>query len=97
MKDKIGEEYDGIISGVVSSGFFVELENTVEGMVRVSSLNDDYYIYNEQIYGFVGERTKKMYKLGDEIKIKVVGISIEARQIEFGLASKDSEEESKEK
>ena len=97
MKDKIGNEYEGIISGVVSSGFFVELENTVEGMVRVSSLTDDYYIYDEQIHGFTGERTKKMYKLGDEIKIKVVGISIEARQIEFGLASKDSEEESKEK
>lgn len=93
MKDKIGEEYDGIISGVLPSGFFVELENTIEGMVRVSSLIDDYYIFNEQIYGFVGERTKKIYKLGDEIKIKVEGVSIAARQIEFSLAKEIKEDE----
>lgn len=97
MEHKIGEEYDGIISGVVGSGFFVELENTVEGMVRVSSLQDDYYIYNEQMYGFMGERTKKIYKLGDAVRVKVEGVSIAARQIDFGLAKAEiKEEETKE-
>ena len=93
MKDKIGEVYDGIISGAVSSGFFVELENTIEGMVRVRSLNDDYYSYSEQIYGFIGDRTKKIYKLGDEVRVKVLGVSIAARQIEFGIAEKEIEQE----
>ena len=93
MKDKIGEEYDGIISGVLPSGFFVELENTIEGMVRISSLTDDYYIFSEQIYGFLGDRTKKVYKLGDAVRIKVVGISIAARQIEFSLAKFNKEDE----
>lgn len=92
MEDKIGQEYDGIISGAVASGFFVELDNTVEGMVRISSLTDDYYTYDEQTYGFMGERTKKTYKLGDEIRIKVVGISIAARQIEFGIVENVDEE-----
>ncbi len=93
MKDKIGEEYDGIISGVLPSGFFVELENTIEGMVRISSLTDDYYTFSEQIYGFLGDRTKKVYKLGDAVRIKVVGISIAARQIEFSLAKFNKEDE----
>lgn len=93
MEDKIGEEFDGIISGVVSSGFFVELDNSVEGMVRVSSLTDDYYIYEEQTYGFRGERTKKIYRLGDKVRIKVKDVNIAARQINFTLAEKVAEEE----
>lgn len=93
MSDKIGNEYDGIISGVVSSGFFVELKNTVEGMIRVSSLTDDYYVYNEQIYGFMGERTNKIYKLGDKVRVRVDGVSLAMRQIEFSLASIDDEED----
>ena len=93
MKGKIGQEYDGVISGMVSSGFFVELDNTVEGMVRVSSLTDDYYTYNEQIYGFLGEKTKKMYKLGEEVRVKVVGASVAARQVEFAIAEKGTDEE----
>lgn len=92
MKDKIGEEYDGVISGVLPSGFFVELDNTIEGMVRISSLVDDYYTFSEQIYGFLGDRTKKIYKLGDEVRIRVVGISIAARQIEFALAKPKKEQ-----
>ncbi|MCR1897621.1 ribonuclease R [Irregularibacter muris] len=90
MKGHIGEEFEGIISGVTSFGVFVELENTVEGLVRVSSMDDDYYQYDEEHYQFVGERTKKSYKLGDEVKIKVVGVDIIQRQIDFVLIENEN-------
>ncbi|AFS78110.1 ribonuclease R [Gottschalkia acidurici 9a] len=93
MMDKIGEEYEGFVSGAVPSGFFVELDNTVEGFVHISSLIDDYYNYNEQIYGFMGERTKQIYKLGDRVKIKVLKANIANKRVEFALVRESSEEE----
>lgn len=83
MEDRIGEEYDGIISGVTSFGFFVELPNTVEGLIRLASLDDDYYFYDERRYSLVGERTAKKYCLGDPIRIRVERVDKEMRTVYF--------------
>lgn len=85
MLDKIGEEFDGVISGVISSGIFVELENTVEGLVRVHSLKDDYYRYDERSYALIGDRTKTMYRIGDTKRVKVIGVDIDSRQVDFEI------------
>lgn len=85
MKDHIGEVFEGTISGVTSFGIFVELDNTIEGLVRVSSMDDDYYQYDEKHHQFIGERTKKTYKLGEKVKIEVVGVDIPQGQIDFIL------------
>lgn len=89
MQNHIGEIYEGVISGVTSFGMFVELDNTVEGLVRVSSMEDDYYQYDEKHYQFIGERTKKIYKLGDKVTIKVVKVDIGQGQIDFILTDED--------
>ncbi|QEK11863.1 ribonuclease R [Crassaminicella thermophila] len=85
MTYHIGEEFEGIISSVVSFGMFVELENTIEGLVRISSLVDDYYIYDEENYLFRGERTKKTYRIGDEVRIKVIRADVSQKEIDFIL------------
>lgn len=71
MAGHIGEEYDGIISGVTAFGMFVELENGVEGLVHISSLLDDYYEFIEENYALMGTRTRKCYRLGDPVRIEV--------------------------
>lgn len=81
----ISEAFKGIISGVIPSGFFVELANTVEGFVHVSSLYDDYYVYQEENYRFLGERTGKIYRIGDEVEIKVVKADVRTRMVDFVL------------
>jgi ribonuclease R len=89
MRDKIGEEFEGIISGVTSFGFFVELKDIfVEGLVRVTSLHDDYYQYHEKRYCLVGERTHKTFKIGDGIRVRVDRVDVERRHIDFGLIEK---------
>ena len=89
MKDKIGEECEGIISGVTSFGFFVELKDIfVEGLVRGTSLYDDYYQYHEKRYCLVGERTHKAFRIGDEIRVRVDRVDVERRHIDFGLLEK---------
>lgn len=85
MHDKIGEEFKGIISSVTSFGFFVELENSVEGLVRISELDDDYYIYDEKNFALVGERKNKVYKIGDEVNILVAAVDVLSHQIDFVL------------
>ncbi|MFW6270038.1 MAG: RNB domain-containing ribonuclease, partial [Bacillota bacterium] len=85
MKDKVGEEYQGIISGVTNFGFFVELENMVEGLVHVENLVDDYYHFIEGQYALVGERTKNTYRLGDEVEVKVDKVNLDERQLDFVL------------
>jgi ribonuclease R len=90
MKDKIGEEFKGIISGVTAFGFFVELEDIfVEGLVRVTSLHDDYYQYHEKKYCLIGERTHKMFRIGDEVGVRVERVDVERRHIDFGLVEKN--------
>jgi len=84
MHSKIGEEYTGIISGVTSFGMFVELDNLVEGLVHISSLNG-FYTYVPELLSLVKKDNKKKYRIGDEVKIKVVGASKEAGTIDFEL------------
>lgn len=85
MQDRIGEVYTGIISSVTPFGLFIELPNTIEGLIHVSSLLDDYYYYDEQHHSFIGERKRRVFRLGDELKIKVSKVSIDERTIDFSL------------
>jgi ribonuclease R len=83
MHNHIGEEYEGIISSVTSFGVFVELDNTIEGLVHISNMADDYYFYDENNYCLLGERTKKSYKIGDIAKVKLVRVNIQKAEIDF--------------
>ncbi len=85
MEDKVGEEYEGIISGVTGFGLFVELPNTIEGLVHVSYLTDDYYHYDEKQYAMIGERTGKVFRIGDQIDIRVINVNVEERIIDFEI------------
>lgn len=85
MKDRIGAVETGIISGVAQYGFFVQLPNTVEGMVRIGSMEDDYYILDEQNYRMVGRSTGKTYRLGDQVTIRVTGADLETGNVDFVL------------
>lgn len=85
MKDRIGTVETGIISGVAQYGFFVQLPNTVEGMVRIGSMGDDYYILDEQNYRMVGRSTGKTYRLGDQVTIRVTGADLETGNVDFIL------------
>ena len=87
MADRIGEEYEGIISGVTSFGIFVELDNTIEGLIPLSYLYDDYYIYDGEKHILIGEVRKKTYRIGDVIKVKVNDVDIVQREIDFTLSS----------
>ena len=86
MEKRIGEQYEGIVSSVTSFGIFVELENTVEGLIRFDDLGDEYFIYDEDRKRLIGERTNKTYKIGDKIAIEVKNASKLLRQIDFKLA-----------
>lgn len=92
MQDKIGKEYEGIVSSITSFGMFVELENTVEGLIRFEDLGDDYFIYDENRKTLLGERTKKFYKIGDKVKIKVKNANKILRQIDFEIVEEKEEE-----
>lgn len=85
MLDKIGEEYDGMISSVTNFGMFVELPNTIEGLVHVSYMTDDYYRYDDRHYAMIGERTGNVYRIGDEITVRVVNVNKEERSIDFEI------------
>ena len=85
MSGKIGEEFEGIISGLTSWGIYVELQNTVEGMVSVNSMDDDYYTYEEKNLLYRGENTGKVYKMGDNVKVKVLKTDSQLRTIDFGF------------
>lgn len=96
MKKHEGDVFEGVISGVASFGMFVELDNTVEGLVRMSSMVDDYYVYNEKQYSLIGERTRKIYRIGNAVKVQLVKSDVDARQIEFVLVEDGKEEAEKE-
>lgn len=85
MAERVGNIYQGIISGITPFGVFVELENTVEGLVHISSMDDDYYIFNEKNMTLRGERTKKAFKIGDIVRIKVAKVDISEGEIDFLL------------
>lgn len=83
MENHIGEEYPGIISSITSFGVFVELENTVEGMIRFDKLGNEYFIYDEDRKSLMGEKTKTMYYIGDKINIRVIAADKQTRRIDF--------------
>ena len=86
MADKVGEEYEGYITGVAPFGLFIELvEHYVEGLVHISSMADDYYRYVEQQHILRGENTRKVYRLGDTASVQVVRVDMERRQVDLGL------------
>lgn len=85
MAQFIGDEFEGVINGVTAFGFFVELDNGIEGLVHVSSMDDDYYQYIEDQYCLLGERTKKMYRLGDPVKVVLSKVNPDERTIDFVL------------
>jgi ribonuclease R len=86
MADKVGEEFEGFVTGVAPFGLFVELiEHFVEGRVHVSSMGDDYYRFVEQQHTLRGENTQKVYKLGDRVAVQVVRVDMERRQVDLGL------------
>lgn len=86
MMDKIGEEYDGIVSSVTNFGIFVELNNTVEGLVRFENLGEnEYFNYDDERKILIGEKTGKTYKLGDKVRIKVNDANKETRKIDFEI------------
>ena len=91
MEQHIGEEFEGVISGVTEWGFFVELENTVEGLVRVTKLTDDFYQYYEDTYELVGEATNRRYKLGQKVLVRVEHCDRIMRTIDFALAGEEGE------
>jgi len=89
MKERIGDVFEGVISGVTAFGFFVELTDIfVEGLVRVTSLHDDYYQYHEKRYCLVGERTHKTFRIGDKVSVRLERVEVERRHLDFGLATK---------
>ncbi len=85
MSGHVGEHFEGVISGVTEFGIFVELPNTVEGLVRLATMEDDYYDFNEKAYALIGRRTGKAYHLGDTVKVIVAKADVVSRQIDFAL------------
>ena len=83
MEDKVGEKFDGVISSVTGFGLFVELENTVEGLVHVTDLTDDYYHFDDRSFAMIGERTGNVFRIGDAITIKVAGVNLEEHSVDF--------------
>ena len=85
MADHIGEVYEGIISGVQEFGLFVELDNTVEGLIKLETIKGDYYIYDSDMMAVIGKKTKKKYAFGDKVTIKVVRADKDKSEIDFEI------------
>ena len=96
MEGKIGEEYEGIISGVTQFGVFVELENTVEGLIRFENLGDEYFEYDPDRKILIGERTKVVFKIGDSIKIRVIEANKQEKRISFERIVEEEQVENQE-
>ena len=96
MEQFIGETFDGVISGVTSWGMYVELPNTIEGMVRVADIPGDYYYFEEERYQLVGEKTGKIYKLGQKVRVTVSAVDKLLRTIDFELNEEDENEHGEE-
>jgi ribonuclease R len=96
MKEREGEVFEGIISNVTSFGMFVQLDNTIEGLVRMSSMEDDYYIFDELRYCLTGERTRKIYRIGDTVTVQLARADLASRQIDFILHENKEEQQENE-
>ncbi|MHC5374853.1 ribonuclease R [Enterococcus sp. LJL120] len=92
MAEHVGEEFDGVISSVTKFGLFVELPNTIEGLIHINALKDDYYVFIENHLALVGERTRQTFKIGQQVKIKVTKSDPETREIDFELVSAEEVE-----
>jgi ribonuclease R len=90
MQDKIGQEFSGVISGVMEWGIFVELENKCEGMISVSTLDDDFYIFDEKNYCLEGRHSHRIFQLGDLVKVEIVRANLEKKQLDFRLVQENS-------
>ena len=96
MRDKIGEVYEGIISSVTSFGIFVELDNTVEGIIRFENMGNEYYDYDETNKKLIGNVTKKVFKIGDKVRIRVIEASKELRKVAFEIYDEEKEKQEEE-
>jgi ribonuclease R len=86
MANKLGEVFGGYVTGVQAFGLFVELDEIyVQGLVHVSSMTDDYYVFNDKAHALKGENTRKVYRLGDKVEVQVVRVDLERRQVDFAL------------
>ncbi|EIK0301195.1 ribonuclease R [Staphylococcus pseudintermedius] len=85
MIQHIGDEFEGVISSVANFGMFVELPNTIEGMVNMQNMSDDYYHFDERQMALIGERKAKVYRIGDVVKVKVIHVDVDERQIDFQI------------
>lgn len=90
MLDHIGEEYEGVVSSIMNFGMFIELPNLIEGLVRIDTIGDDYYTYDETTFSLIGRKNKRGYRLGDFVKVKVVAADKEKRTIDFELVNKNA-------
>jgi ribonuclease R len=90
MSDKLGQIFDGVISGVTEWGIYVELNaNKCEGMVPIRDLDDDFYEFDEKTYSLIGRRKKRRYRLGDPITVKVARANLERKQLDFALITEN--------
>ena len=96
MEDHIGEIYNGVISGVTEFGLFVELENTVEGLVRIDDIPGDYYLYSKEQNAMLGRKNKNRYVYGDKVTVEVIKASRETAQVDFRII-KNNQNNKKEK
>lgn len=96
MSKHLGEVFDGVISGVTKYGIYVELENTVEGLIHITNLTDDYYIFDENSYSLIGEMTKKVYKLGQKLRVEVESVDTLLKTVEFALEGESGYSEQRE-
>ena len=94
MQARIGETFEGVISGLTKWGAYVELENTIEGLVHVMNMTDDHYDYREDQYELVGEHTRKVYKLGQKVRVRVLDVDRLSRTIDFEFCEEEEEQES---
>ena len=84
LKNKVGEEFNGVISGITHFGMFIELNHSLaEGLVRLSDMNDDFYIWEEKQYRIVGKHTEKVYRLGDKVTVQLIRVDEDKREIDF--------------
>jgi ribonuclease R len=90
MADHVGEEFDAVVSSVMKFGMFVELPNTIEGLIHISRMKDDYYEYVEKYLALVGRNTRRTYRIGQEIRVKVVHVDKEQSEIDFDLLNPES-------
>ena len=95
MMDHIGEIYEGIISGVQEFGFFVELDNTVEGLVKVENIKGDYFIYNPDLMALLGKRSKRKYAFGDKVVVKVIGADKDRSTVDFEIYEENKKDTKK--